>query len=194
MATRGNTGLVPWIGLPGSFGGAVVGNAGCFGLETADFLISANVWNVAESRMETLSSADMRFAYRTSALKNSTDRFVVSAVFDLSFRKPGNMYEDMDISSFRDLRRNKQPAGRTCGSFFKNPEGHSAGSLIDKAGLKGTRIGGAEISNIHANFFLAHGDATWRDVTAVRDLAKSAVLSKFGVELVEEARIITENG
>lgn len=89
-------------------------------------LVSADVWNVAEGRMETLSNAEMGFAYRTSVLKNSTDRFVVSAVFDLSLRKEGNAYEAMDVSEFRDLRKSKQPAGRTCGSFFKNPEGHSA--------------------------------------------------------------------
>ena len=76
--------------------------------------------------METLANSDMGFAYRTSVLKNATDRFVVSATFDLSLRKPGNPYEPMDVSAFRELRKSKQPAGRTCGSFFKNPEGHSA--------------------------------------------------------------------
>lgn len=85
-------------------------------------LVSADVWNVAESRLETLSNSDMGFAYRTSVLKNSTDRFVVSAVFDLSLRKRENAYEAMEVAAFRELRRTKQPAGRTCGSFFKNPE------------------------------------------------------------------------
>lgn len=154
-ATRGNVGLLPWVGLPGSFGGAVVGNAGCFGLETADVLVSAEVWNLESDALETLSNSELAFAYRTSALKNATGRFVVSAVFDLSLRKPGNLYEEMDVQTFRELRRTKQPAGRTCGSFFKNPEGHSAGALIDRAGLKGAKIGGAEISTLHANFFLA---------------------------------------
>lgn len=136
MAKAGDNALLPWIGLPGSFGGAVVGNAGCFGLETADVFVSAEVWNVAKARMENLLSQDMGFAYRTSVLKNATDRFVVSASFDLSRRKPGNAFEAMDVEAFRELRRTKQPAGRTCGSFFKNPEGHSAGALIDRAGLK----------------------------------------------------------
>ncbi len=99
-----------------------MGNAGCFGLEAADVLVSADAWNVAEGKMETLGNADLAFAYRTSVLKNSTDRFVVSAVFDLSLRKPGNAYEAMDVTEFRNLRKAKQPAGRTCGSFFKNPE------------------------------------------------------------------------
>lgn len=92
----------------------MVGNAGCFGLETADVLVSADVWNVAEGKMETLSNAEMGFAYRTSVLKNSTDRFAVSATFDLSLRKQGNAYETMDVAAFRELRRTKQPAGRTC--------------------------------------------------------------------------------
>jgi len=68
MATGGNKGLLPWIGLPGSFGGAVVGNAGCFGLETADVLVSADVWNVPDGRLETLSNSEFGFAYRTSVL------------------------------------------------------------------------------------------------------------------------------
>ena len=133
--------LLPWVGLPGNFGGAVVGNAGCFGLETADIFVSAQVWNVPESRMETLDLDDMEFAYRTSSLKGSVDRFVVSASFDLSRRKPANAFEEMDPDEFRQLRKTKQPAGRTCGSFFKNPPGHSAGALIDRAGLKGMKIG-----------------------------------------------------
>lgn len=172
----------------------MVGNAGCFGLETADILVSCDVWNVAEGKMETLRNANMGFAYRTSALKNSTDRFVVSASFDLTLRKEGNPYEEMDVAVFRELRKTKQPAGRTCGSFFKNPEGHSAGALIDRAGLKGVKIGGASISTLHANFFLASDGASWKDVIALRDLAKSRVLENFAVELHEEARIITENG
>ncbi len=89
-------------------------------------LVSSDVWNVSEGKIETLSRSDMGFAYRTSVLKNSTERFVVSAKFDLGLRKEGNPYETMDVAQFRELRRTKQPAGRTCGSFFKNPEGHSA--------------------------------------------------------------------
>ncbi len=194
LATGGNAALLPWIGLPGTFGGAVVGNAGCFGLETADVFETADVWNVFDGRLETLSKPDMAFGYRKSTLKNRTDRFVVSARFDLSLRAPGNPYESMGIAEFRELRRAKQPAGRTCGSFFKNPEGASAGALIDRAGLKGWKIGGAEVSTLHANFFLAAQGADWRDLIALRDLIKSRVSEEFGIELSEEARIITENG
>lgn len=144
--------------------------------------------------METLGLPDMAFSYRSSVLKNSVDRFVVSATFDLSRRKPGNAFESMDPDEFRQQRKTRQPAGRTCGSFFKNPSGQSAGALIDRAGLKGAKIRGAEISTLHANFFLASPGAVWQDVLALRDLAKRSVADAFGVELVEEARILTEAG
>ena len=91
-----------------------------------------------------------------------------------------------------EIRRGKQPTGYTCGSFFKNPSKEkSAGFLIEKAGLKGTRIRGAEISTKHANFFMNVADASAADILALRDLAKKTVKEKFGLNLEEEVRILS---
>ena len=190
----GSGALTPWIGLPGTVAGAVVGNAGCFGLETADILESARVWDFPTGRVETVPSERMGYAYRSSVLKNDASKFVLSARFDLRKRESGNAYESMDIEAFRELRRSKQPAGRTCGSFFKNPPGASAGALIDRAGLKGAKVGGVEISRIHANFFIAQPGASWRDVLALRDLVRERVEAEAGTRLEEEVRIVTPEG
>ncbi len=186
--------LVPWSGLPGTVAGAVAGNAGCFGLEASDILEWADVWSVPERRLERMSADALGFSYRSSVLKGDAGRFVVRAAFDVSRRKPGNPHEAMTPESLRDLRQSKQPAGRTCGSFFKNPPGTSAGALIDRAGLKGAKVGEAEISTKHANFFLAHPGATWRDVLALAELAKSRVESETGIRLEPEARIVSGAG
>lgn len=151
----------------------------------------ADVWDVAERKTERVSATDIGFSYRSTRIKGRTDVFIVRAAFDLSRRKPGNQYEGMSPDELRDFRHSKQPAGRTCGSFFKNPEGHSAGALIDRVGLKGHRVGGVEISPKHANFFMADPGASWRDVLELRDVAKARVAENAGIRLEEEVRIVT---
>jgi len=109
-----------------------------------------------------LTASDMCFDYRTSLLKSHPELVAVSAEFDLS--------TDFDQDRYRrgvEFRQLKQPKGFTCGSFFKNPPGDYAGRLIEAAGLKGTRIGGAEISLLHGNFFLNVDNASWQDVLAL---------------------------
>ena len=88
------------------------------------------------------------------------------------------------------LRRTKQPPGPSCGSYFKNPVGTSAGKLIDEAGLKGFRVGGMQISEHHANFFINTGGAIYQDVLALAEEAKSRVFTRTGLTLEEEVRII----
>ena len=88
------------------------------------------------------------------------------------------------------LRRTKQPPGPSCGSYFKNPSGTSAGKLIDEAGLKGFRVGGMQISEHHANFFINTGGATYQDVLTLAEEAKSRVFTRTGLTLEEEVRII----
>ena len=148
--------LVPWVGLPGTFGGAIVGNAGCFKLETKDILIDAQVYFPAEDTTRTVNNEEFSFTYRSSKFKNTQEAFVVSARFNLSKVFPDNEYiRDFTPETLRELRRSKQPPGISCGSFFKNPSGTSAGALIDQVGLKGTKIGGVTISEKHGNFFIA---------------------------------------
>lgn len=91
----------------------------------------------------------------------------------------------------QETRRTKQPPGLSCGSYFTNPPGTSAGRLIDEAGLKGFRVGGMQISPHHANFFVSSVGARWQDVLEIAEIAKSKVREQFQIQLHEEVRIIT---
>lgn len=181
--------LIPWIGLPGTFGGATVGNAGCFGLEMSDIFIECEALDLATGEIVTLRKDDMKFAYRESALKHTARYFVLSTLIDVAPRWVE--YESYTPETLRIARKAKQPAGFSCGSFFKNPPGVSAWKLIDDAGLKGTRIGWVKISEQHGNFFLNDEKAKWQDIIELRNLVKDTILAKYGIPLQEEVRIIT---
>ncbi len=204
--------LIPWVGLPGTMGGACIGNAGCFGLEMQDIFVEADVIDLETGERHVYTRENMHYAYRESILKGNEKYFVISILIDVS-TVPPNEYMSYTPAELQAIRRLKQPPGFSCGSFFKNPkieEYHefiggkenltgergqiltlSAGKLIDDAGLKGTRIGGVKVSERHGNFFINDEKWTWRDVLALRDLVKSQVKEKFGIELHEEVRIIT---
>ena len=113
---------------------------------------------------------------------------MLSATFQLTPADPIELARKAD--EFNDYRRRTQPPGASLGSMFKNPAGEAAGRLIDQCGLKGTRTGDAEISTVHANFFVNHGQATARDVKALIDLAQQRVKEKFGVELELEIELL----
>lgn len=172
-----------WIGLPGTVGGAVAGNAGCFGFETKDVVTEGKFLNLETGEYFTLGNAEFDFSYRHSILKSHPEWFLVNATFRTDLKAT----DDTDPRTFRS---SKQPGGFTCGSFFRNPSGDSAGRLIDSAGLKGTAIGGAKISELHANFFIHDGKGSYEDILRLRDLAKGKVRELYGVELQEEVRII----
>ena len=133
---------------------------------------------------KTYSKDDLEYRYRHSKLKDTTHLFVVSATFDIT--PPITPPTDARL-----FRKDKQPGGWSCGSFFANPEGTSAGKLIEEVGLKGRAIGGIRISERHGNFFLNDGTATYKDVLELKELAKNTVREKFNIELHEEVRIIT---
>lgn len=132
---------------------------------------------------KTLSNTDLHFSYRHSLLKNKPYWFIVEAKFRT------DLFGD-DTTDPRTFRAAKQPSGFTCGSFFRNPPGDSAGRLIDQVGLKGYRIGGAKISEVHANFFINDENASYTDILALRDMAKQRVHEQFSIDLQEEVRII----
>ncbi len=178
-----------FIGLPGSIGGAIYGNAGCFGLETESNFQSAIIYDMITWREKKYLKAEMEFAYRTSFLKKSTHLFIVSAIFDLS-EKVEKYPSDVDNIYFREYQ---QPKGNTCGSFFKNPSrDHSAGSLIEGVGLKGLRIGWAHWSSLHANFLISDGpDCRWQDLIDLVELAEKKVLEQYSIRLEREVKIIT---
>ncbi len=178
-----------FIGLPGSIGGAIYGNAWCFGLETESNFQSAMIYDMVSWTERVYMKSEMGFDYRTSFLKKSPHLFIISATFDLS-KKVEKYASEVDNIYFREY---KQPKGNTCGSFFKNPSrDHSAGSLIEAVGLKGFRIGWAEWSSLHANFLMSDGsDCRWHDLLALVELAEKKVFEQFSIRLEREVKIIT---
>jgi UDP-N-acetylmuramate dehydrogenase len=183
---RNLTGLESLIGVPGTLGGALVMNAGAFGGEISNYLISVDVMT-SKGKLKSYKSTDIDFSYRFSSF--STDEFILLARFELKFEDPNIISERRKIAS--SGRKTNQPLRfRSAGSVFKNPKDHAAGYLIDKVGLKGKRIGDAEISTHHANFFINHGNASASDITELIRLARTAVLEKFDIELELEIKTI----
>ena len=169
-------------GIPATVGGAVVMNAGAFGGSMADVCVKTAYFDPADGKCHTLCGADHAFAYRNSIYKQRPQYTVLSATFALT-------PDDGDAIAARmkdyiERRRSTQPLEfPSAGSVFKHPVGHFAGKLIEDAGLKGTRIGGAEVSEKHAGFIINRGDATARDVRELVALIKLRVFERFGVEL-----------
>jgi UDP-N-acetylmuramate dehydrogenase len=188
-AKAGRTGLEFGAGVPGTVGGSVVGNAGAFGREVKDGLISADVID-PQGRLQTLSAADCRFAYRDSIFKSQMQGWVVRiATFETGEGDP--MGIRAHIKEVQRHRRDTQPIEkRSLGSTFKNPPADAAGRLIDACGLKGRRIGGAQISEKHANFIVNLGGASADDVLALMAEMRHRVFERFGIELEPEIRVI----
>lgn len=191
-ARHGFTGMEWGIAIPGTVGGGVVNNAGAHGSDISRSLISADVLD-ATGRRERLTPADLAYRYRQSALKTPHARQSRLVVTSCRFRlRPADAAEA--TARVDDLRRHRlrtQPVKEaSAGSTFKNPEGQHAGALIDRAGLKGHRIGGAQIAPLHANFILNDGSATASDVVALIRLAQSRVWSEFGVRLEPEVQFV----
>ncbi len=182
------TGIEEWNGLPGTVGGAVTGNAGCFGVEVKDVLESATVWSPGEG-VRSVGPEFFEYHYRSSRLKKETG-IVLAATFKLARGEATEITAKM-----REIARSriqKQPPGSSTGSFFKNPEGDSAGRLIEAAGLKGHVLGKAQISPQHANFFLNRGGATAAELLELADLAQAEVQKQFGVVLEQEVVFVPE--
>ncbi len=187
------TGLEPWIGLPGTVGAAVYGNAGCNGLEVKDCLIKADILNPLTGEIHEASPAYFHFSYRHSKLKEKHE-IILSATFRVAPRAISKEKQDAMIMKIRKERFAKQPSGVcTTGSFFKNPlPDQPAGLLIEQAGLKGKTIGDAQISLKHGNFFINKNKATAKDILALAALAKEEVYKNSGLTLVEEVQIVPE--
>jgi UDP-N-acetylmuramate dehydrogenase len=194
-AARGLSGFEWAGGIPGTLGGAVVGNAGAHGGDIQGTLLEVDAVIPSEdggaTRDVTWSNADLAFEYRSSILKRERRACVIlRATLALQPDDPHAIRARMQ--TYNDYRKRTQPPGATIGSMFKNPPGDHAGRLIDAAGLKGTRIGGAQISQQHANFFLNVADATADDVKALIDLARDTVRDRFGVTLDLEVELVGE--
>jgi len=178
-----------FIWLPWTIAGAVVGNAGCFGLETENHFQKAEVLNLETLEIETIK--DPQFSYRNSIFKRTWKYLVLKAYFDLNRDTEKYAYKG-SLEDILDFRINKQPSGNTCGSFFTNPSREfPAWKLIEEVGLKWYKLGWAFFSPKHANFLMSDGTATWQDLINLKNLAQKKVKEQFDIELVPEVRIVS---
>jgi UDP-N-acetylmuramate dehydrogenase len=202
---RGLAGLAYAAGIPGSVGGAVYGNAGCYGQDIGSRVIECTVATLDGARVETLPAAWFQFGYRDSRLKREP-RALLSCLLRLERGEPSAIQREIDEKL--EIRRVKHPQWReepTAGSYFKNlPPGfqvpglpHSpgthriaAGALLDACDCRGLRVGDAAVFAKHANILVNAGHATARDMLALADLLKSRVRERFGVELEEEVMFL----
>jgi UDP-N-acetylmuramate dehydrogenase len=208
-AENGLSGLEWAASVPGSLGGAVVINAGCFGGEIKNAVESVKFFDIAKLEANIYSAIDCKFSYRSSIFKELKDKIIISATLKLNKDEIVNINER--IKEIIKKRVAQQPQGLSAGSFFKkalvNDENLlkkfygdggakfednkiSAGWLIEEAGLKGKKIGGAMVSEKHANFILNTGNATAEDVIMLVSLIKQQVRDQFGVELEEEVSYV----
>jgi UDP-N-acetylmuramate dehydrogenase len=180
----GLTGLEYGLAIPGTVGGAVWGNAGAHASDTAGVLESATVL-LADGSEVVLTGADIGFSYRHSRFKDAPDELILSAVFRLSPADPDEIKARLD--EIRRWRREHQPLGiPSSGSVFRNPAGDSAGRLIDALALKGYRVGGAVVSEKHANFIVNDAHGTAADVRRVAEHVRAEVRARHGIDLAFE--------
>jgi UDP-N-acetylmuramate dehydrogenase len=188
-ATKAFAGIEWAAAVPGTVGGAVYGNAGAFGGDVMQSLISAEL--LTEQGRVTWPAEKFGYGYRTSVLKRGEVKAVVLAA-EFSLENATKEAVSAKIAQFSAERKSAQPPGASMGSMFKNPPGDHAGRLIEAAGLKGSRIGNAEISTLHGNFFINHGDTRADDIRALIKLARKTVNEKSGIELELEIEFIGE--
>ncbi|PZE22650.1 UDP-N-acetylmuramate dehydrogenase [Paenibacillus xerothermodurans] len=185
----GLTGLEFAGGIPGTVGGAVYMNAGAHGSDVSRILISAEVL-LPTGELATLKQADFEYAYRHSLLQKKPG-IVTEAVFQLQFGDRKEIAGAM--AAYKDRRLRTQPLPLPCaGSVFRNPEGTFAAKLIEEAGLKGLRVGGAEVSQLHANFIVNTGQASANDVLTLIEQVQRSVMASRGVKLVPEVLVVGE--
>jgi len=191
LARKGVAGMEFGIGIPGTTGASVRGNAGAFGTEIKDVLVDCDTI-AAGGEHHTFASADCGFAYRHSRFKDDLlDHVVVAARFRTHRDDPVEVRRRTD--AIQAQRKASQPYGiRSLGSVFKNPPGDYAGRLVEAAGLRGRRVGGAQIAEKHANFIVNVSHASAADVLALAELAHDTVLERFGVDLEREIVLLGE--
>ena len=188
LAERGLAGLEFAGNIPGSVGGAVVGNAGAYGSSVGDALVSAQL--LIEGRVIARTPDQLDLGYRTSALKRGLQAVVVEATFALHGGERSALLDQ--IARDAELRRSAHPLEyASCGSFFKNPSAERpAAALIEQAGLKGLHVGRATVSRTHANFLVAQPGATAADLLALAAEVKRRVHEASGEQLEEEVVLL----
>ena len=186
-AANGIGGFEFGLGIPGSVGGSVFGNAGCFGSDISNVLQKALIWR--RDGVDWQGPDDLEFNYRSSALQREADLAVVVDVRLQGVARPESEIRTRMVQ-IQDRRRRSQPAERSAGSIFKNPPDDFAGRLIESAGLKGARSGGAQVSDRHANFIVNRGHARAADVADLMDRIRHRVHELSGIWLEPEIRRI----
>jgi len=184
----GIAGLEFYRGVPGSIGGALVMNAGCYGSETKDVLVEAYALTRAGERL-TLSNADLAYSYRKSARAAAEPLIFLGGLFQGRPDEPAAIEARMAEITAR--REQTQPIReKTGGSTFKNPPGHSSWKLVDAAGWRGKLFGGAMFSPLHANFLINTGEATAADLEGLGEAVRADVKAQTGIELDWEIKRI----
>ncbi len=181
--------LAPFSMIPGTVGGSVVGNAGAYGHEIMEYVKEVKVID-KDNKIKTLTKDDISFGYRYTSLK---DNYIVLSVTFIC--EKGNPIEVLsDIGTRNEKRKDTQPLDKpNVGSIFRNPDDIAAGRLIEELGFKGTKIGGAVVSEKHANFIINDGDATFDDVIKLIDKIKKEAKEKRNIDLVCEPTIVRWN-
>ncbi|BAR82712.1 Z-N-acetylenolpyruvoylglucosamine reductase [Bacillus thuringiensis serovar tolworthi] len=188
LSRQGLAGLEFASGIPGSVGGAVYMNAGAHKSDISSVLSKALIL-FEDGAIDWLTNKELEFSYRASVLQTKRPGIVLEAVFQLQAGKREEIVRSMQNN--KDYRCETQPWNHPCaGSVFRNPIPHFAGDLVEKAGLRGYRIGGAQISEMHGNFIVNTGGASAQDVLSLIELIKHTIKDKFDVDMHTEVEII----
>ncbi|MGG0424097.1 UDP-N-acetylenolpyruvoylglucosamine reductase [Bacillus anthracis] len=188
LSRQGLAGLEFASGIPGSVGGAVYMNAGAHKSDISNILSKALIL-FEDGTIDWLTHEEMEFSYRTSVLQTKRPGIVLEVEFQLQIGEREGIVSVMQKN--KDYRRETQPWNHPCaGSVFRNPIPYFAGDLIEKAGLRGYQIGGAQISEMHGNFIINTGGASAQDVLSLIALVKQTIKDKFSVEMHTEVEII----
>ena len=187
LARQGWSGLEWAIGVPGTIGGAVVGNAGAHGSSIADRVLKTTVLSRPDEVSE-LTRPELQLTYRGSRFKGSREYVILSAELALGRQDPQTCIARM--KEYTEHRRRTQPTEPSVGSMFKNPPGDFAGRLIEQAGLKGARVGSVQVSPVHANFFVNHGPARAEDMMRLIEIVQGRVKQVFGLEMELEIQLV----
>lgn len=175
-------------GIPGMVGASTAMNAGAYKEDMASIVKEVKVLT-PDLEIVTLTNKDLNYSYRNSFLKEHKDYICIEVTLEMSYENKEQIKETM--ASRKQRRIDTQPLDKpSAGSVFRNPEGLSAGKLIEDAGLKGYKIGGAEISTKHANFIVNNGDATYEDILELIDYTKKKIKEIYNIDLILEQEII----
>lgn len=187
-AAKSDLGGLEWlVGVPGSVGGAVRMNAGCFGSETSDVLLEAKFLNLTTGIVDVRTPAALEMSYRSTNVL--PDELVMEATF-LTDPSP-RAESEAKMREITRWRKEHQPGGTfNAGSVFKNPPGDAAGRIIDALGLKGRAVGGVSVSHRHANFFVADAKASAQDMYDLVQVVQAEVKDRAGIELIPEIQFV----